>query len=282
MLCIMARICKRPILVVEMPFVMLRSAPVSTLIERAETIAIMRYALRARGHDRCVMVGHSLGSVAAGWVLNSAPELVAKTLLLEVATLKFHNPAATVNLCALAHAGDLTSQLPIGCSNSSRALLSRLHAGEGCGQAACCADLPGISAFMSRCVALHEAEILGERDVVKRDFPDPPANLPDLSAKPVGPARVRSEHTLVLNGASDCIVPVDDVAACASRRQLSTLTPHADCKFQGIRCILMPHFEHARILVSPKWMLTLARETERLGREADEQRRAGKSWSAVV
>ena len=44
----------------------------------------------------------------------------------------------------------------------------------------------------------------------------------------------------------------------------------------------MPYFEHARILVSPKWMLTLARETERLGREADQQRRAGKSWSAIV
>ena len=103
MLCIMARICKRPILVVEMPFVMLRSAPVSTLIERDETIKIVRYALRARGHDRCVMIGHSLGSVCAGWMLHSAPELVAKTLLLEVATLKFHNPAATINLCARLH-----------------------------------------------------------------------------------------------------------------------------------------------------------------------------------
>ena len=134
---------------------------------------------------------------------------------------------------------------------------------------------------MSRCVALHESLILGERDVVKRELPEPPSDLPDLSAKPVEPPRVRSEHTLVINGAADCIVPVDDVAACASLDRPVSLT-RADCKFQGIRCILMPYFEHARILVSPSWMTRLAHETERLGREADDLRRAGTKWSAVV
>lgn len=69
---------------------------------------------------------------------------------------------------------------------------------------------------MSRCVVLYESLILGERDAVKLDLPEPPSDLPDLSAKPVEPARVRSEHTLVINGAADCIVPAADIEACAS------------------------------------------------------------------
>lgn len=45
---------------------------------------------------------------------------------------------------------------------------------------------------------------------------------------------------------------------------------------------MMPHFEHARILVSPHWMTKLAHEVEQLGRESDELRAAGKTWSAVL
>lgn len=66
----LAWITGRPILLPEYPITWMRSASIGTIVARKETVAAMRFALRARGFEKCVVIGHSLGTAPAVWLLH--------------------------------------------------------------------------------------------------------------------------------------------------------------------------------------------------------------------
>lgn len=66
----LAWITGRPIFLPEYPIVFMRSASPRTIVAREETVAAIRFALTARGFDRCISVGHSLGTAPAAWLLH--------------------------------------------------------------------------------------------------------------------------------------------------------------------------------------------------------------------
>ncbi|GAA5972032.1 hypothetical protein JCM21900_001394 [Sporobolomyces salmonicolor] len=334
----------RAIFVPEHPYLSMRLAPPSAVLTRLEYVASARRMLWRHGfgltsldadeddpedHDgdeveegrearaeedeewrrgKCIVVAHSAGSAAAGWILKDAPDIVAGTVLIDPMSL-------------LIYAADPPRNFFRTKCQSAGERFFRYFALER-----------GINHFLSRHMRWSDSVIFGPRPVaplpegIKQGLVprcarwelEPPYDVPNYgqSVSPVdggGPF-----PTVIFLASNDCILPVRKILAYLrdsgfSRISLgstpSSLSPlsnpaasstseagavavangkgqDANGNGQGgnghekedptatassVR--VMQGFEHASILIRPDWCREVARAVDEVGRAADELER---------
>lgn len=83
----------RPIFLVELPYVAMRM--VDYIPSASETVDEIQVMLKSFGYDKAVYISHSMGTGAASWVMNMAPETIAGLVMIDPICflLHYHNVA---------------------------------------------------------------------------------------------------------------------------------------------------------------------------------------------
>ncbi|GAA5864944.1 hypothetical protein JCM1840_005687 [Sporobolomyces johnsonii] len=324
----------RAVFVPEHPYLSMRLAPPSAVLTRLEYVASARRMLWRHGfgltsldadvddpedHDggeveegrearaeedeewrrgKCIVVAHSAGSGAAGWLLRDAPDIVAGTVLIDPMSLLLYSADSPRNVFRTK------------CQSAGERFF-RYFAAER-----------GINHFLSRHLRWSDSVIFGPRPVaplpegIKQGLVprcarwelEPPYDVPNYGqcVSPVdggGPF-----PTVIFLASNDCILPLrkilaylrdsgfcrislgstpsalsplssdppaNEIAVANGNGNKGTTTetgPAADEKTSAsVR--VMHGFEHASILVRPDWCREVARAVDGVGSAADELER---------
>ncbi|GAA6032051.1 hypothetical protein JCM8097_003405 [Rhodosporidiobolus ruineniae] len=296
----------RALFIPELPYLSMRLSPPSAILTRLEYVAAVRRMLWAHGFGltsldptpddeswngeqededewrraKCVVVAHSFGAGAAGWILRDAPDLVAGTVLVD--------PMAFLLFSADTPRNFFRTK----CKTAGE-IFFRYFALER-----------GINHFLSRHLLWSDAVLFGPRPadplpnrVVQalvpacaRDALDPedgedvpPFYAPWVSAYPEGPL-----PSVVFLAEQDCILPIRKIAAYLSSSGFSTSVPpppYSESKapltngtssssakeakeaMPSLR--IMQRMEHGAVLANRGWCREISRAVEAVATAAE-------------
>lgn len=252
----------------ELPYVGMRLSPPSAIRTRVEMVAAMRRALWRHGHGatweedhdaeddeterwrrgRAVLVGHSLGAAPVGWMLRSAPDVVAGTILIDPMSILLFSADSARNFFRT-HA------------STAGEIFFKYFASER-----------AIHHFLARHLTWSDSVVFGPKPVaplpddIKRAIVprlaleplDPPFDRPNY-AQYVSPVPAGPFPSVVFLSENDCILPAGKMATYL----------RATGFVDNESLFVMPKLEHAAILVRPKWGDKVAAAIGQVARASD-------------